>query len=239
MKLDVLTLATMGSFVSACAGAVLIVAWLQSRKVTTLALWGLANIVCAAGILSLVLRSTRDQPIWSIAGVILLTLGPGLLWKAARAFDAKPAPLSLALAGAAAAGLASVVPAPPGAAGFVNLTVAAVYMIAVAISFWLSRREWLAARWPIIILASIHAVVLSIGAYATTFGNLGVGAMPPVISIFGLIHFENIIFTLGTAVFILALVKERNEAASRMAARADPLTGSPTGWPSWKAQNGS
>jgi diguanylate cyclase (GGDEF)-like protein len=44
-------------------------------------------------------------------------------------------------------------------------------------------------------------------------------------SLFGLIHFESIIFTLGTAAFILALVNERNEAASRMSARIDPLTG--------------
>jgi diguanylate cyclase (GGDEF)-like protein len=44
-------------------------------------------------------------------------------------------------------------------------------------------------------------------------------------SLFGIIHFENIIFTLGTAVFLVALVNERNEAASRMAARSDPLTG--------------
>jgi diguanylate cyclase (GGDEF)-like protein len=49
--------------------------------------------------------------------------------------------------------------------------------------------------------------------------------VPPLMSVFGLIHFESIIFSLGTAVFILALVKERNEAASRMAAQIDPLTG--------------
>jgi diguanylate cyclase (GGDEF)-like protein len=40
-----------------------------------------------------------------------------------------------------------------------------------------------------------------------------------------LIYFESIIFTLGTAVFALALVKERNEAASMAAARMDGLTG--------------
>ena len=44
-------------------------------------------------------------------------------------------------------------------------------------------------------------------------------------SLFGLIHFEHNIFVLGTAVFILALVKERGEAASRLAAHIDQLTG--------------
>ena len=44
-------------------------------------------------------------------------------------------------------------------------------------------------------------------------------------SLFGLIYFESIIFALGTSVFILALVKERNEAAGMAAARTDSLTG--------------
>jgi diguanylate cyclase (GGDEF)-like protein len=43
--------------------------------------------------------------------------------------------------------------------------------------------------------------------------------------LFGVVHFENNVFTIGTAMFILALVKERNEAASARAARTDGLTG--------------
>jgi len=46
-----------------------------------------------------------------------------------------------------------------------------------------------------------------------------------LMSLFGLVHFESIIFSLGTAVFVLALVRERSEAASRVAANTDPLTG--------------
>ena len=42
---------------------------------------------------------------------------------------------------------------------------------------------------------------------------------------FGFIYFESIVFTLGISVFILALIKERNEAASMMVARTDSLTG--------------
>ena len=49
--------------------------------------------------------------------------------------------------------------------------------------------------------------------------------MPPAMSLFGLIHFETIIFAIGTAVCLVALVKERDEAASRTAANIDPLTG--------------
>jgi len=44
-------------------------------------------------------------------------------------------------------------------------------------------------------------------------------------SLFGMIHFESIVYFVGTAVFILALVKERSEATSRIAAGIDSLTG--------------
>ncbi len=67
MNLDTPTLMTMESFVAACAGAVLLVAWSQNRKISALALWGLANIVAAGGMFSLMLGSALHQPVWSIS----------------------------------------------------------------------------------------------------------------------------------------------------------------------------
>src|SRR5580658_9060515 len=99
MHLDVPTLMAMEGFVYACAGAVLFVAWSQNRKISALALWGLSDIVIAGGILSLMLGFALSQPFGLILGGIVLALGPGLGWKAARSFDAKPAPLVLALLG--------------------------------------------------------------------------------------------------------------------------------------------
>ena len=219
------TLMTMESFVAACAGAVLLVAWSQNRKISALALWGLANIVAAAGVFSLMLGSALHQPVWSILGGSLLVLAPGLMWKAARTFDAKPAPLVLALFGTVVVGLASGVPGLRAVAGSLALATGAVYLFAAAASLWLGLKERLAARWPIIVFTALHAAVLSIGAYSTFVGSTSQDEAPPVMSLFGLIHFESIVFALGAAVFILALVKERNEAATRMAASIDPLTG--------------
>ena len=87
MHLDLLTLVAMGSFVAACAGAVLLVAWSQNRKLPALGLWGSANIVEALGIASLMLAAALDEPAWSPLGSALLALAPGLIWKAARTFD--------------------------------------------------------------------------------------------------------------------------------------------------------
>ncbi len=190
-----------------------------------MALWGLANIISAAGIFCLMLFAASQQPVWAVLASNLLTLAPGLMWKAARTFDAKQAPLALALLGAALVGLAGAVPGMPNITGSLSLAASAVYLFAAATSLWLGRMERLAARWPLIILIAVHATVLSFGLYGTFNGTLRQDAVPKLMSLFGIIHFESIVFALGTAVFILALVKERSEAASRMAARIDPLTG--------------
>ena len=225
MHLDLPTLMVMQSFALACAGAVLVFAWLQNRIVSSLALWGFANLSAAAGILSLMLGVTFRQPAWFGLGGSLLPLQASLMWKAARTIDWKPAPLVLVLLGPVIAGLAGGVPGLRDATGSLSLTIGAVYTVATATTLWLGRKERLAARWPLISLSAVHATALWIGTYSTLSGSTGQDAVPSITSLFGFIYFESIIYALGTSVFVLALVKERNEVAGRMAARIDPLTG--------------
>jgi diguanylate cyclase (GGDEF)-like protein len=225
MQLDVLTLVAMGSFVAACAGVVLLLAWSQNRRTSTLAFWGWANIVNAAGIASLMLASALREPAWALLGVTMLALAPGLIWKAARSFESKPAPVIFVFFGAVVVGLASGFPGMRAAAGALNLAFGVVYLLATVLAFWTGRKERLRARWPLIVLTVLHATVLVVGLYSNLDGSLAPGEIPPIMSLFGFIHFESIIFTLGTAVFILALVKERSEVISETAARIDPLTG--------------
>ncbi len=225
MNLDTPTLTIMESFVAACVGAILFVAWSQNRKIWALALFGFANIAAAGGVFSLMLGPVLHQPLWSALGGTLLALAPGLMWKAALTLDAKPAPLVLALLGTAVVGLAGGVPGMRNFAVSLSLGVGAVYLFAAATTLWLARKERLAARGPFIVLTAAHAAALSIGAYSFFVGSTSLDDAPPLTSLFGFIHFEHIIFALGTAVFILALVKERNEAATRIAASIDALTG--------------
>jgi diguanylate cyclase (GGDEF)-like protein len=225
MHLDIPTLMAMGSFLSACTGVVLLVAWWQNRKILPLALWGLADIVAAGGILSLMLGSELRQPLGSIFGGCLLALAHGLIWKSGRILEAKPAQLVFLLLGLAVLGLVGLIPAMRAITASLGLTINAIYMFATTATLWEGRNERLHARLPLIVLTAAHASVLSIGACSTLAGSPGPNPVPSVMSLFGLIHFENNIFMLGTAVFLLALVKERGEAASRLAANADPLTG--------------
>jgi diguanylate cyclase (GGDEF)-like protein len=225
MHLDLPSLMAMQSFVAACAGAVLLIAWIQNRKLVALALWGLADILAATGLFSLMLGSAMQQPVWSAVGGALLVLAQGLTWKAARTFDAKSAPLFLALVGVVLVAIAGAVPIMRNITGSFGLIANAAYLLAAATTIRVGRREDLPARLPLTILLVIHASVMLLGAYATIDGSRDRHEVPPLVSLFGLIHFESIIFAVGTAAFMLALVKERSESLSRIAANTDPLTG--------------
>ena len=224
MQLDLPTLMVMQSFALACAGAVLLFAWLQNRTVSALAFWGFANIIAAAGILALMLGFTLHQQASLAIGGILLPLQAGVIWKAARIINSKPAPLVFVVLGAAVVGLAGIVPGLRSIAGSLSLTAGAVYSIATATTLWPSKGR-LAARWPLVGLSALHAAALLIGTYSTVSGSTGQDVVPSITSLFGFIYFESIIFALGTSVFILALVKERNEAVGVTAGRTDALTG--------------
>jgi diguanylate cyclase (GGDEF)-like protein len=216
MNLDLPTLMVMQSFALACAGAVLLFTWLQNRIVSALAFWGLANILAAAGILALMLGVMFRQPAWSAIGGVLLPFQASFMWK--------PAPLVLLL-GPVFVGVAGGLPGLHEATAALSLTIGAAYTFAAAMTLWLGRRERLAARWPLIILSAVHGTALLIGTYSTFTGSTGRDSVPSLTSLFGFIYFESIVFALGTSVFILALVKERNEAISKAAARTDSLTG--------------
>jgi diguanylate cyclase (GGDEF)-like protein len=225
MQLDLPTLMVMQSFAMACAGAVLLVAWSQNRKVATVGLWGLANVIAGGGILSLMLGLTLGQPAWVAVGSALMPFQAGLMWKAARNVDARPAPLMLALLGAGVVGLGNFVPVMREVGASLSLIVGAAYFLAAAISLALGRHDRLTARWPLIIFTAVQGTFYLIGTYSTFTGLTGQDGIPSVISLFGAIYFESIIFAVGSSMFILALVKERNEAAGLAAGRTDSLTG--------------
>ena len=191
MQLDLPTLMVMQSFALACAGAVLLFGWLQNRTVSALAFWGFANIIAAAGILSLMLGFTLHQQASLAIGGILLPLQAGVIWKAARIINSKPAPLIFVVLGAAVVGLAGIVPGLRSIAGSLSLAAGAVYSIVTATTLW-PGKEQLAARWPLVGLSGMHAAALLIGTYSTVSGSTGQDVVPSITSLFGFIYFESI-----------------------------------------------
>ena len=219
------TLVVMQSFVLASAGVMLIFAWAQNRAVSVLAIWGFANLLAAAGVLSLMFGATLRVPLCTAAGGVLLCTQSALIWKAARNIDGKRASWSLALVGAAAIIATGAVPLLRDFASAVGLAGGASYTAAVGLSVWAGRSDRLAARWALIGFAAVYSLSLWLGCVTTLTGSTGHDALPRLMSLFGFIYFEFTIFTLGSAFFAIAWIKERNEAVSLVAARTDALTG--------------
>jgi diguanylate cyclase (GGDEF)-like protein len=215
----------MQSFALASAGALLFVGWLENRTQFAVGLWGLGHIMAAAGILCLMLGFTSRQPAWLGLGGCLLSLQSSLVWKAARTIDTRPAPFVFTLIGPLIVGLGGAIPGVRDFGGSLALIMGFAYILAAAASLWLGRKEGRAARQPLVIFAAVHAAALLTGVYSTLNGSTGQDQVPALNSLFGFIYFESIVFALGTAFFVLALVKERDQAAIMATARTDSLTG--------------
>jgi diguanylate cyclase (GGDEF)-like protein len=224
MLIDLPSLMIMQSFALACAGAVMLAAWSQNRKIQALALWGIADILAASGFVSLMLGLSLRQPAWSILGVTFLNFQSSLTWKAARTVDSRPAPIVVAFLGPAAVSLAGLAWGID-FANVIALIAGTTYVLAAAMTFWLGRKDHLAARLPLVFLTTLHALAFLIGIYSSLNGSTVQNGLPSLASLFGVVYFESIIFALGTSAFLLALIKERNEAAGIAAARTDSLTG--------------
>jgi hypothetical protein len=84
----------------ALAGCLLLLSWLQRRRITALAIWGSGFITASvATTLIIVLRETIPD-FWSIiVGNALLAAAYGILWCGARKFDGKNISMLLAVMG--------------------------------------------------------------------------------------------------------------------------------------------
>jgi diguanylate cyclase (GGDEF)-like protein len=85
-------------------------------------------------------------------------------------------------------------------------------------------RERLVSRWPLAAFLVMHAGVLLLGPIAAARSSAAMD-LPAVDSLFGIIHFEALLFVLGTTIFIVAGMRESSELRHKQAAETDSLTG--------------
>jgi diguanylate cyclase (GGDEF)-like protein len=87
-------------------------------------------------------------------------------------------------------------------------------------------RVRLASRWPLVGFLVVHVCTLMLAPVSAAQGVPDL-AMAPLASLFGIIHFEALIFVIGTTLFVVAGVREASEQRHRHAAEIDALTGLP------------
>jgi hypothetical protein len=99
--LNLPTLLAITVFTPALAGYLLLLSWLQHRRITALALWGSGFIVASVATTLIIVERGAIPDFWSIViGNALLSAAYGILWSGVRNFEGKPVSVVLTLAGA-------------------------------------------------------------------------------------------------------------------------------------------
>jgi diguanylate cyclase (GGDEF)-like protein len=219
------TLSAIAVFTPALAGSLLLLSWLQHRRVTALALWGSGFVTASvATTLIIVLRGTIPN-FWSIIiGNALLAAAHGMLWSGARKFDGKNVSILLALVGVLLWLVAcSIGPiyARPEARATVMAAIGIVYTLLAVFELWRGRGDdvW---RWPIVALLLAHAAAIPIHiplAGALTHPD------PSDLDLLTFSIFEGAFVCICTAYLFGGLAKDRIAARYRRASLTDPLTG--------------
>jgi diguanylate cyclase (GGDEF)-like protein len=222
-----MTLMVAGCFVAALAGLLLVGAWAQRRGTLALLWWGAAHLSNAVAAALLLAGMTVAAPVTVIVGTGGIVLSMSLYWSGARVFFHRRPSLAIGAVAmlawlAVTIATASSGPRPSVAAAFLAT---AVLLGLAAAELARASEERIGARWGLIAVFVLHAVVMAIGAYGLGFGNLEIVATPSVFSWFGAVHFERLVFLIGSALFMVVMARERQEMITMSAARIDSLTG--------------
>jgi diguanylate cyclase (GGDEF)-like protein len=227
MNLDTTTLIVAGCFVVTLSGLLLAGARTQIPAATSLTWWAAADFVYAFGIaissFPVAIAGFSSQKI----GLALICLSPILVWVGFRRFNRKTEPIAAVAIGSTVflAFVLAIVELNLTDGTLASLVVSTVFFAACAIELWLGRSEPLPARWPLVVLFLISAGFHAASVVDIAAGNFMEGAAPAPGTWFGLIYFEGLLYVVGTAVFMVLLVKERGERQIVLASRKDSLTG--------------
>jgi diguanylate cyclase (GGDEF)-like protein len=219
------TLLAISVFTPAVAGCLLLLSWLQDRRVVALGVWGFGFITASvATTLIIVLRGTIPD-FWSIiVGNALLAAAYGILWCGARKLNGMHVSVPLALAGVLLWLVAcSIGPiyARPEARAAVMAAIGICYMLLAVYELWRGRGDgvW---RWPIMALLLAHAA--SIPVHIPVAGAWK-HPDPADVDLITFMIFEAAFVSMCAAYLFGSLVKDRIAARYQQAALTDPLTG--------------
>jgi diguanylate cyclase (GGDEF)-like protein len=215
-------------FTPALAGCLLLLSWLQHRKVTALVLWGSGFITASIATTLIILCRGAIADFWSIiVGNVLLATAYGILWCGARKFDNRNVSIVLELAGAVfwliACSIGSIYHRPE-ARATVMATIGVAYTLLVAFELWRGRGDqvW---RWPIIVLLLAHAAAIPIHIPLGGALTNPDPSEPSDLDLLTFAVFESAFVCISTAYLFGGLAKDRITASFRRASLTDPLTG--------------
>ena len=219
------TLLAITVFTSGVAGCLLLLSWLQHRRIFALALWGSSFIIGAIATVLIVIARNTVPDLWSIViGNAILAAAYGLIWSGARNFEGKRVSIVLTLAGAliwlAACSIGPIY-ARPEARGTVMAVIAIAYALLTVLELWRGRGDgvW---RWPIMLLLLGHVVAIPV---RIPLAGAWINPNPLDVDLRTFAIFETVFLSICAAYLFGSLAKDRIASRYLRAALIDPLTG--------------
>ena len=219
------TLLAITVFTPAIAGCLLLLSWLQHRRIVALGVWGSGFLTASIATTLIIVARGTIPDFWSIVvGNALLAAAYGILWCGARKFDGKNVSIVLVLAGVllwlAACSIGPIY-ARPEARATVMAAIGIGYTLLAVRELWLGRGDgvW---RWPIMVLLLGHAASIPI--------NIPIAGAwkhpdPADVDLLTFMIFEAAFVSICAAYLFGGLVKDRIAASYQHASLTDPLTG--------------
>jgi diguanylate cyclase (GGDEF)-like protein len=225
---DLPTLCTVAVFITAVGGLLLLFSWLQNRRESSLALWGLGYLFGALAPAFLALRGFMPL-VWSMIGAgTSITCAYAVVWAGTRIFEGRMPRPALVIAGGLlwlAACQFEAFRASEHARILLLTLIITVYTLSTAYELFNARDRELSSRWPTIMLLLAHAgfIVARIPLMPQLVFPLPAGGphQGPLL----IIILEAIFFVFCLAFLRVNMSKERAELEQRKAASTDWLTG--------------
>ena len=212
-------------FTSAVAGGLLLLSWLQHRKITALAYWGASFILSAIASALIAGRNVIPDELSIVVANAILALAHGVLWSGVRNFEGRRVSTPLTLVGAMvwlAACTIHVIYETPSARAAVMAAILMTYLLLAVVELWRARGETLMSRWPIIAVLGAHAVIMPIRIpLAGSFAD----GRPLPLDLMAFVAFEAVFVRICAAYLFGSVAKERIALRYKQNSLSDPLTG--------------
>lgn len=227
MTFDFGTLTAAGGLVGVVSGVLLVLAWTQFDHGQAALRLGLSHLVGAGAVMLLAFGATR-YPFLPVLAQLAFVSAAFLALSSILSFEDRDRPLPLSLAAFFSLGVLALLMVRGGHADLIRmlqLAIVASLFFTSAFVLWRGRHEALTARLPLAALMFVHGLMTSIGLMEQVLREALPSGVPSFSHWFGLIHIESMVYFIGTALFMVAMLKERSEARHKIASLTDPLTG--------------
>jgi len=225
VTIDLLTMDIAGGIVAFSCSLFLFFNWWQDRQSWAPFWWGAADCGVGIGVTILAFNSFLPDYASALVAPLIFQVCAFSTCAGAQIFNRgsiKPRPV-IAFTSAAVLAVVCMGAYNPNLAKEFSLSVTASLFAAAALEFWFSRRESLRGRWLMIGLLTLHSLAIWAIMTEVSAPILAIPKLP--LGWFGTIHFEALIFEVGSATCLISMLKERSEAKHKAAALIDPLTG--------------